>query len=52
MNDYEKLVQEARDAINATETAYHNAQDEEDQTELSEALEILERVERRAKGKI
>jgi len=48
MNDYESLAEDVQQAINATETAYYNAQDEEDQARLDDALDILREVHERA----
>lgn len=52
MNDYEKTVQDLADAIQATETAYNNAVDSEDETEIDDAVEILRRVKARAEAKV
>lgn len=51
MNDYEQTVEDVQAAIQQTETAYYNAQDEQDQVDLDDALDILRRVEARATAK-
>jgi hypothetical protein len=52
MNDYERLAQDVRQAIDVTEAAYYCAQDEEDQVTLNEALDLLKQVHARAEAKV
>lgn len=51
MNDYESLADDVQQAINVTETAYYNAQDEVDQATLADAIEKLQEVKTRAEAK-
>jgi hypothetical protein len=51
MNDYEQLSQDVQEAINATETAYYNAVDPEDEAKLDEAMDILKGVKANAERK-
>jgi hypothetical protein len=52
MNDYERLVEDLDQAIATTETAYYNAQDEEDQALIDEALDKLKAVKERAGARV
>lgn len=51
MNDYESLVADCDLAIQVTEAAYYNAQDDEDQATLDEALDKIKLVKERAEAK-
>lgn len=53
MNDYyAQTVKDLDAAIIAAETAYNNAMDPEDETDIDDALEILRCVRARVRGKV
>lgn len=41
-NDYTRLAQDIQEAVNVTETAYYNANDEDIQAKLDDAKDLLE----------
>lgn len=50
-NDYTKTAEDVQTAIQVTETAYYDAQDDEDQATLQEAIDLLVEVKERAEKK-
>lgn len=52
MNDYETTTEDLDNAINVTETAYYNAQDEDLETLIDEALDKLREARERSKERV
>ena len=52
MNDYERTVADIEQALVAAETAYYNAQDEDLQTLIDEAMDRLRDARERAEQRV